>query len=138
MNADNLGVGVMIGLLGGNEDSVTTIEKSLNKTIKTVRLVSDKLEFEFVDGFKMSIADEGQSCCEHRYMMTDDKLEDYDGAILLGLELKNAPNIEDECGTHEVQFLEIKTSNGSFTMATHNEHNGYYGGFWIVATEQTA
>ena len=32
---------------------------------------------------------------------------------------------------HEVQFLEVKTSKGSFTMSSHNEHNGYYGGFSI-------
>ena len=34
---------------------------------------------------------------------------------------------------HEVQFLEIKTDRGVLTMANHNEHNGWYGGFWIVA-----
>ena len=44
-------------------------------------------------------------------------------------------DVEEEYETHEVQFLEIKTSKGIFTMSTHNEHNGYYGGFAIVVSE---
>ena len=49
-------------------------------------------------------------------------------------ELKDAPDIEDEWGeVHEVQFLDVKTDKGVFQMSSHNEHNGYYGGFWIIA-----
>ena len=36
-------------------------------------------------------------------------------------------------GVHEVQFLNIETSLGIITFETHNEHNGYYGGFYIKA-----
>ena len=28
-----------------------------------------------------------------------------------------------------------KTDSGEFVMQNHNEHNGYYGGFYIVARE---
>ena len=60
---------------------------------------------------------------------------------LLALELKEAPSQENEWGEHEVQFLEVTTSKGEFTMASHNEHNGYYGGFAIelrfIATPTT-
>ena len=66
-------------------------------------------------------------------MRTDDDLSDYQGSTLLDFELKDALNMEDKYGDHEVQFLDVKTSNGVFQMANHNEHNGYYGGFWIVA-----
>jgi hypothetical protein len=130
------GIGVMIGLLGGNEETVNAIKSSLGKKIKNVQLeADDTLKFEFQDGSSLNIRDDGQSCCEHRYMTTDDDLSEYSGATLLDFELKNAPDQEDEWGeVHEVQFLDVKTDKGVFQMANHNEHNGYYGGFWIVAT----
>jgi hypothetical protein len=110
--------------------------KSLGKIIDSVRLgEDDALHFEFLDCDTLKISDDGQSCCERRYMTTDDNLQDYVGATFLGIELKEAPDIEDEYGEHEVLFLEIKTSKGCFTMATHNEHNGYYSGFSIRMTE---
>jgi hypothetical protein len=64
-------------------------------------------------------------------MQTDDEFKDFIGAKLLEIELKQAPDIEVEYDTHEVQFLELMTSKGALTMASHNEHNGYYGGFAI-------
>jgi hypothetical protein len=83
------------------------------------------------DGTKIGFTDNGQDCCEVRYMSTDDDLSYHVGATLLGFEIKNAPNLEDESGEHEVQFLEIKTSKGVISCANHNEHNGYYGGFYV-------
>ena len=104
------------------------------KTIAALRLGDDDaLHFEFDDGTKMTLSDEGQSCCERRYMRTDDNLADFVGAKLLGAEIKEAPDQPDEYGEHEVQFLEVQTDRGVFTMASHNEHNGYYGGFLICA-----
>ena len=127
----------MLGHLAGNADSVEAFTKAIGKTISSVTLgEDDALHFVFDDGFKMKIADEGQSCCESRYMRTDDDLKDYIGAKLLGAEVKEAPNIKTEDDEHEVQFLEIQTSKGVFTMASHNEHNGYYGGFCIRASEE--
>ena len=130
------GIGVMLGILGGNEETVNTVKNSLNKTIKKVWLdkETDKLNFKFTDGTGMRLFDDGQSCCEHRYMMTDDDLTEFENSKLLDIELKSAPDQEDEYGTHEVQFLDVKTDKGVFQMANHNEHNGYYGGFWLVAS----
>jgi hypothetical protein len=34
-------------------------------------------------------------------------------------------------------FLEIHTDRGSFTMANHNVHNGYYGGFAVEVHPET-
>ncbi len=79
----------------------------------------------------MRIYDDGQSCCENRYMRTDDDLSSYVGSKLLGAEIKDAPNISEEYGYHEIQFLEVQTDCGTFTMTSHNEHNGDYGGFLI-------
>lgn len=130
-----MGIGTMLGFLGGNSETVDAINASLNKKIKKVWLDqgANKLQFEFEDNSKLSLWDDGQSCCESRYMRTDDDLTEYDGATLIGFELKEAPPIADEYGEHEVQFLDIKTDKGIFQMANHNEHNGYYGGFWVVA-----
>jgi hypothetical protein len=133
-----LGMGVMFKMLGGNEDSVAAFTGSLGKTIAVLSLGDDdELHFEFSDGTKMCLFDDGQSCCESRYMRTDDDLTQFIGAQLIDAEIKDAPSIEDEYGeSHEVEFLEVKTSKGSFTMASHNEHNGYYGGFAIRAATE--
>lgn len=130
-----LGISVMLGMLSGNEDTVNAIKSSLNKVIESVTLVEDeKLLFKFIDRTRLTIWDNGQSCCEHRYMKTDDDLNEFSGAVLLDFELKSADPIPDEYGEHEVQFLDVKTTNGTFQVASHNEHNGYYGGFNISAS----
>jgi len=130
-----LGLGVMIGLLGGNEESVSAWRNAVGKKISALALKDDALHFRFVDGTTLTLADEGQSCCEHRYMVTDDDLAHFIGARLRNAEVRSAPPVEDKYGEHEVAFLVVKTSKGSFTMATHNEHNGYYGGFLIRASQ---
>ncbi len=117
------------------------LANAIGKTISAIGLYSiednvlgviNELHIEFVNGIKIKLMDVGQSCCERRYMRTDDNLEDYIGARFIGVEIKEAPEMIDEyCNVHEVQFLEIKTDRGALTMANHNEHNGYYGGFKI-------
>lgn len=128
----NQGLGVLIGYLAGNEETVTAVTSCVNKEIIKAELVSDSLEMTFADGV-LHLFDDGQSCCESRYMRTDDDLSEFAGATFIEVELKSAPNIEYEWGEHEVQFLEVKTSKGPFVMSSHNEHNGYYGGFLIRA-----
>jgi len=126
-----LGIGVMLGQLSGNKDTVEAYQSAVNKTIVKAELSDDSLILMFDDGAGIKFYDDGQSCCESRYMRTDDHLSDFIGSKFLGAELKSAPDIDDsEC--HEVQFLEIKTDKGGFVMSSHNEHNGYYGGFNIV------
>ena len=128
-----LGLGVMIKSLGGNEETVNAVQTSIGKIIEKVSLEDNKLVFNFTDGTGLKMFDDGQSCCEDRYMSTDDDLNGFKGATLLDFELKNVSNVENEYEVHEIQFLDVKTSNGVFQMANHNEHNGYYGGFWIAA-----
>lgn len=128
----HMGFGVMLGYLGGNEETVAAMKDATGKVIADLRLEDNELLIKFDDGTGIAIYDDGQSCSEYRHMSTDDNLADYVGAQLLGAEIKDAPTEEDEYGDHEVQFLEVMTSKGVFTMVNHNEHNGYYGGFWIV------
>ena len=132
-----LGMGVMLNMLGGNDESVDAFTGAIGKTIAQLNLgQDDALHFVFDDGSKIKLFDDGQSCCESRYMRTDDNLEDFVGAKLLGAEIKEAPSEPDECGEHEVEFLEVQTDRGVFTMASHNEHSGYYGGFSIRAAKE--
>jgi len=132
-----LRIGVMLGLLERNVETVNAITSSLNKIIIKVELKKEEniLSFIFEDNTILNIIDGGQSCCEYRYMDTDDNLSEYSGAKLLDFELKDAPNQEIEYGDcHEIQFLDVKTDKGIFQISNHNEHNGYYGGFLITAT----
>ena len=132
-----IGFDVMLNMLPEENSGNDVLINVMGKIITALELKSnddygDALRFEFSDGSKIKLRDDGQNCCERRYMQTDDNLEDYIGAKLLGVEIKEAPDIIDDIGEkHEVQFLEIKTDRGVLTMANHNEHNGYYGGFKI-------
>lgn len=146
-----LGIGVMLSRLGGNEETVKSVQSSIGKVIESIRLEpytgnepgyskdrtdQDKLIIRFTDGSQLNIWDDGQSCCESRYMQSDDKPEDFIGSTLIGVELKAAPNIVDDPhndGEHECQFLEIQTNKGQFVVVNHNSHNGYYGGFSMAA-----
>lgn len=130
------GLGVMIGWLGGNEDSVNALQKGLNKVITDLKITDKELLFTFADGYKMRLSDEGQSCCEHRYMHTDDDLDYYIGSTLLDVETKPGPEESLEYGdVKESEFLIITISLGQFTIVNYNEHNGYYGGFLIRASK---
>lgn len=132
-----LGIGVLISWLGGNAESVCAFTGAVGKTIAALTLgEDDALHFVFDDGSKMKLFDDEQKCCEHRYMRTDDVLADYVGSKLLGATIKKAPSIPDEDREHDVEFLEVQTDRGVFTMASHNEHNGYYGGFQILAAAE--
>jgi hypothetical protein len=115
--------------------------------IKEVHVDSEAAIIHFVDdGGYVRIADEGQSCCESRYMACDDDYTGLAGGSLVCIELDAAappskdvaettpdPD-EDDWGSdscHETEFVKVTTTKGSFTLCTHNEHNGYYGGFSI-------
>jgi hypothetical protein len=139
-DAKHLGLGVMIAMLGGNRESAEAMQAALGKEITALRLDDgdrdNALHFTFSDGSGLRLFDDGQSCCESRYMRTDDDLSAFVGATLVSAEVRDVPKVpsEDEYGDeHEVQFLIVTTSKGAFTMASHNEHNGYYGGFAIRA-----
>lgn len=105
---------------------------------------SDDLIFTFTDGTTLKMKDNGQDCCEIRYITTDDNLEDFVGATLMKAEVREAPmgvveanefinEAEVEYLGHEVQFLLITTSLGVFTLESHNINNGYYSGFVVCA-----
>lgn len=128
-----LGIGAMLHMLGGG--SAHSADKYYGKTIVKAAFENNSLQLGFDDGVEIKISDDGQSCCEHRYMTTDDNLGFLDGKILTGITLKDAPNVEDAYGDHEIQFMEIMTNEGCITFCSHNEHNGYYGGICLAIVE---
>jgi hypothetical protein len=81
------------------------------------------------------IHDDARSCCEERFLDTDDDLSYFIGSKLIGFEERDVEiekeDDHDEC--HEVTFIEVETSKGSFTVQAHNQHNGYYGGIFLKA-----
>lgn len=145
------GIGVLLSRMGGGADEDGAFAASIGKTIKAVAIddphVADEaawrgkisgLRIDFTDGTAIVLRDEGQSCCEARWIHTDDDLGYHVGATLLSAEIADAPSIPDpddpegHGGGHEVQFLRVKTSNGVIVCETHVNHNGYYGGFSLV------
>jgi len=131
----HLGIGVMLNRLMA-DDGGDVFRTAIGKTITALSLDvdnnrEDMLRITFDDGSKIALYDNGQSCCETRYMRTDDDLTHHIGATLVGGEIRDAPDIVEDGGdeAHEVQFLLITTSRGVITLSNHNEHNGYYGGF---------
>ena len=94
----------------------------------------DGMVLQFTDGSGLRIYDGGQSSCEKRYMSCDDNLPYFTGSTFMSAEVREAPAVEDEDGgVHEVEFLVLHTSKGVITVANHNEHNGWYSGFWMRA-----
>jgi hypothetical protein len=128
----NLGLGVMLSRLGGNAESAATMTAAIGKRIVALDLSDDRLTIALDDGSRIELFDDGQSCCETRYMRTDDDLADFAGAELRGAEVRDAASLDHEWGQHEVQFLVVQTDKGDLTISAHNEHNGYYGGFSIT------
>lgn len=111
------------------------------RKIKSVYVKSNDLLITFADNVTIQISDEGQNCCEHRYMTTDDNLHDLIGKIFKDIVIKNVnwdASFDDESyksESHQIAFMEIQTDKLSVSFATHNEHNGYYGGFSLRIKE---
>ena len=110
--------------------------KFVGRTIIAVALTDEKLTLTFEGGKQIVILDDGQDCCESRYMTTDDEVSSLVGHKLRHIEAKEGPDAEaDDDGCHEIVFVEVGTDDGCITLVNHNEHNGYYGGFGLTVTE---
>lgn len=128
------GIGAMLHYLSGG--SANPPEKYYGKKIVAANLDENKLNLAFEDGAQIAVFDDGQSCCESRYMATADDVSWLVGKTLKAINTKAGPDEPDDYGTHEVVFLEIMTEDGCITFANHNEHNGYYGGFGLTIEER--
>ena len=137
------GIGVMINQLADRGRGYELVTAAKDKDISSISL--DKTEnydsgavvVKFSDGTSILLLDNGRSCCEYRYITADEEdFSYYAGSQLLAVEEREAPSIKGEYGDeHEVSFLDVKTTKGTITFSTHNEHNGYYGGFYLCVVE---
>jgi hypothetical protein len=139
-----LGLGAMITLLGGNEDSVNAYTSSLGKKIVALKLDDDAnsgdgaLIMTFADDTQLKVYDEARSCCESRYLSTDDDLTHYVNSKLKSIETLSADTIdnEDNYDVTEMTFIHVKTTKGTFVVNSYNNHNGYYGGICIRCSSE--
>jgi hypothetical protein len=134
----------MLHYLGGG--SKHSASEFYGRKIVAAELVKDKprgsldsspdesLRLTFEDGTKIAIWDDGQSCCESRYMTTDDDVQSLVGHRLARIEAKDGPSGDADYDVHETCFVEIGTDDGFVTLTNHNDHNGYYGGFGLTIT----
>lgn len=126
------GLGFMIQALSGrSQEEVDRYTSAIGKIITHAALENDTVKLAFEDGSTLGFYDDAQSCCERRYMSTDDDVSSLVGRVFKGIEIKDAPSISAEYEEHDVQFLEVVTDRHRVVFANHNEHNGYYGGFYI-------
>lgn len=127
------GIGAMLHHLSGG--SKNDPQKYNGRKIISAEMKDERLSLAFDDGTKIALWDDGQSCCESRYMSTDDDIQSLVGNTLMRIEAKQGPEIEKEYEVHEQVFVEVGTDKGFITIVNHNEHNGYYGGFGLTITE---
>jgi hypothetical protein len=126
-----LGMGAMIHQLSGGSPKSASDYYGRKITAATFDNYDVRLTFE--DGVTIHIWDNGQSCCESRYISSDDDISKLVGKTLKSIDVKDG-SIDDE---HEIAFLEFVTNEDGvvFVAASHNEHNGYYGGFGLSLDE---
>ena len=126
------GMGVLIQKYFGESYDVSQL---LNRRIVHASLVDENIILKF-DDKSVALYDAGQSCCESRYITCDDDFNNIIGGELLDIQVKKSEQVDGEWGdVHEIDFVEITTSKGFITFCTHNEHNGYYGGFALTVKE---
>lgn len=110
-----------------------SLEEPLLRARLNEGLECPTLQLVFPSGIA-SLWDAGQSCCEHRYMTTDDELETFKDAKLVGIDRVYVEDETEYGDPHEQVFVKVETTKGTITCVTHNQHNGYYGGFDIRST----
>lgn len=104
--------------------------------------VIDRLALSMRSGVTVYVYDSMKKCCEKRRMTTDDDPSDLVGSELRGIEVSYGPKPTDEdldsYECHEEAFVRVIASKAAITLCTHNEHNGFYGGFDLcVCVEQS-
>lgn len=127
------GIGAMLHYLSGGSGKDPA--KYYGKTIKAAEIKDDKFRIEFTDSVAIELWDDGQSCCEHRYMSTDDDVSSLIGKRLVKIEAKEHKEESADYEEHEMVFVEVAVEDGWITIVNHNEHNGYYGGFGLTISE---
>lgn len=128
-----IGVGAAIHMLKGGSEKNASDYYGL--TISNVIVDSQFVIIEFDNGKKIKIYDDGQSCCESRYVTCDDDATCLIGGKLVKIEASPVEYKSEGYSDHETVFVEIATDKDHIKFCNHNEHNGYYGGFGLSICE---
>lgn len=129
-----IGIGTILHELGGG--SPKNASDYYGRKIVKASFGGDEFKLTFDDGVTIKVWDDGQSCCENRYMTTDDDPKVLEGTVLKEIRVSHADgSSEDSYDSHEIAFLDVVTDKATIQFATHNEHNGYYGGFGLSVDE---
>ena len=88
----------------------------------------------------------GQHCCEnYGYIFTNDKVEEFVGATVLGVRVVNTDLTSqdlDKLGGESfildcpTMFINIETDRGLLQFVAYNDHNGYYGHHAVLISRQ--
>lgn len=130
----NPGFSVMLNDLS-NKPALTieALKATIDREIKSIRLTPEnEIIFELENG-TLTITDNGQSCCESRYITTDSDLPSYIGKKIVDFRLEPYVTGDGDYDLHDTQVFKINTTEGVIDFVTHVEHNGYYGGFALNA-----
>ena len=95
--------------------------------------------------FAVLIDNHQQSCENWGYMHSEDDLEKFIGADLYEIKLtdiaRNVHKLKEICPyvkADQIQFVDFKTTKGTFQLVAYNEQNGFYGHKIIVLQDQVA
>ena len=99
------GIGAMLHYLGGGSENDAA--KYIGKAITGAIIKDDRLNIDFEDGTKISIWDNGQSCCESRYMTTDDDVAVLVGGKLVNIEAKPGADMKESEYGDDAFLLEL-------------------------------
>ena len=125
----NDGSGAVSYFIGASIESIKLVAKAETSTDQIIVVFSG-----WPGESELVLLDDDGQCCEERFITAEtDDLDYYVGATLLDVEVSDVAVNDEPEALHEVRFLNIHTSKGVVTFATHNKHNGYYGGFDICA-----
>lgn len=118
----------LVSDFGSNTPEI--MKRCAHKEIDHIVVDENHVSILFKD-LELVIVDNGQSCCELRYMSTDDDVTYHNKSLFMGIALGSVEEVGGDGEVHDIQFLDIYTTLGVISVASHNEHNGYYGGFDI-------
>lgn len=114
------------------------IDAAIGRRLEHARLVDAETEWgrlvlTFDDGSVLALGDCARHCCERRWLSCDDDLDSFTGRRLVSVEIRDVDNGQGDY-PHEIAFVVVLFDDGNaITLCTHNEHNGYYGGFSLRA-----
>lgn len=116
----------------GDEQTRSSIQNSIGKTIISIDIDEDNLYINFSDKTALRIFDGGQISTEHRYIVCYDDFENFYGSKLINVYTRPIDDIEITFGDmHESIEMEFETTNGTFMVIHNNFHNGRCSGFSI-------